>query len=285
MWWLGDWWRFGDQRYGERASQALDPDMPYTFQTLADAGWVAGRIETSDRSEVLSWTHHRAVAALEPNARRALMAEAVENGYSVRDLQQAVRLHRTAERIGKAAGEAADLAAIGTYQVLYVDPPWRYEHAEPTRAIENNYPTMSLDEIKALEPPAAGDAVLFLWATSPKLSESMEVLDAWGFEYRTCMVWVKADEDTGKQHVGMGYYARQQHELLLIAKRGDLPVPAESTRPASVVTSPRTQHSAKPERFYELIESMYPDLARVEMFARTNRDGWAAWGNQAQAVA
>ncbi len=284
MWWLGDWWRFGDQRYGERAAQALDPNIPYAFQTLMDAGWVSSRIEASRRREVLSFSHHKEVAALDPADQDDLLDLAEKEAWTRDDLRQAVRRLKTAKRIGKAAGEAADLSASGVFQVLYVDPPWRYEDAEPTRAIENNYPTMTLDEIKALEPPAADDSVLLMWATSPKLAEALEVVEAWGFEYRTCMAWVKADPETGKQHVGMGYYARQQHELLLIAKRGDLPVPAENTRPPSVVTAPRTQHSAKPERFYELIEAMYPDFTRVEMFARLNRTGWHAWGNQIEAA-
>ena len=133
---------------------------------------------------------------------------------------------------------------------------------------------MSLAEIKRLDVPACDDAVLFLWATSPKLEEALEVLKAWGFQYRTCMVWVK-------DKIGMGYYARQRHELLLIGKRGNLPVPDPEDRPDSVVMAPRAGHSEKPEVFYEVIERMYPTCERVELFARHPRDGWAAWGNQA----
>jgi N6-adenosine-specific RNA methylase IME4 len=237
---------------------------------------VAENVETVTRVTNLSWAHHREVAALEPVEQEAFLAKAVEHNWSTRDLKQAVRLFKTALRIGKHANEADDLADTGVYQVLYVDPPWQYEYAESsTRAIENNYPTMTLDEIKALEVPAAPDAVLFLWATSPKLSESIEVMEAWGFEYRTCMVWVK-------DQIGMGYYARQRHELLLIGKRGELPVPPPSDRPDSVVEAPRTEHSAKPERFAELIEDMYPDFSKAELFCRGEpRDGWFGWGNQA----
>jgi len=284
MWWVGDWWRYGEHRYGDRAKAAVEAGT-FAFQTYVNAGVVASRIESNRRRLVLSWSHHAEVAPLEQTDQDNLLDQAEAKKWSRNDLRQAVRRMRTAKKIGKAAGEAADLAAVGTFQVLYVDPPWRYEHAEPTRAIENNYPTMSLDEIKALVPPAADDSVLFMWATSPKLAEAIEVVEAWGFDYRTCMVWVKANEETGAQHIGMGYYARQQHEVLLIAKRGDLPTPDPSQRPASVVTAPRTMHSAKPERFYELIEAMYPGLACVEMFARQARAGWAAWGNQAEAAA
>src|SRR5690606_19179833 len=103
-----------------------------------------------------------------------------------------------------------------------------------------------------------------------------QVIDAWGFDYRTCMVWVK-------DRIGMGYYARQRHELLLIAKRGNFPVPDPEDRPDSVIDAPLGQHSAKPDVVYELIERMYPTVERkVELFARRPRDGWAAWGNQAE---
>ncbi|WP_273845442.1 MT-A70 family methyltransferase [Rubrobacter calidifluminis] len=160
------------------------------------------------------------------------------------------------------------------YELIYADPPWRYEHARTdSRRIENHYPTMSLQEIKDLKVPAAEDATLFLWATSPKLDQSLEVMRAWGFEYRTSLVWVK-------DKIGMGYYARQRHELLLVGKRGNPPVPEPHNRPDSVIESPRLEHSAKPEVVYELLERMYPHATKVELFCRRPREGWDAWGNE-----
>lgn len=169
---------------------------------------------------------------------------------------------------------------LDAYTVLCADPPWRYDaNATPDlRSIENHYPTMTLEDIKALPVPAADDSVLFLWATSPKLTEALDVMAAWDFGYRTCMVWVK-------DRIGMGYYARQQHELLLIGKRGNLRVPDPEDRPASVITAPRVEHSTKPAEAYAAIERMYPDQPRVELFARGARPGWAVWGNQAQEAA
>jgi N6-adenosine-specific RNA methylase IME4 len=101
----------------------------------------------------------------------------------------------------------------------------------------------------------------------------MKVIESWGFTYRTCMVWVK-------DKIGMGYYARQQHELLLIAMKGSPRVPAPKNRPSSVVNAPRSAHSKKPDLFYELIERMYPRARKVELFCRSPRDGWTAWGNE-----
>jgi len=166
---------------------------------------------------------------------------------------------------------------VGLFRLLYVDPPWEYEHiVTESRAIANQYPTMTLEAICELKPPAALDAVLFLWATSPKLAEALAVLKAWGFIYRTCAVW-------DKEIVGMGYYFRQQHELLLVGARGAAPVPEPSHRPASVFRVRRGRHSAKPDHVYELLEAMYPTLTdrdRVELFARQPRPGWTAWGNE-----
>jgi len=167
---------------------------------------------------------------------------------------------------------------VGRYHLLYADPPWRYDHTETeSRAIENHYPTMSLDEMCALPIPAADDAVLFLWATSPKLADALRLVDAWGFSYRTCAVW-------DKEVIGMGYYFRQQHELLLVASRGELPVPKPSHRPPSIIRRRRGRmHSAKPPAVYEMLEKMYPHFRptdRVELFARTARPGWTAWSNE-----
>lgn len=186
-------------------------------------------------------------------------------------------LLREGEREQKREDRPATPLPTGCFRLLYGDPPWRYEHVETeSRAIENQYPTMSLDEICALSVPAADDAVLFLWATSPKVAEAIRVIDAWGFNYRTCAVW-------DKELIGMGYYFRQQHELLLVAAKGSLPVPLPSARPSSVIRERRGGHSEKPERVYELLEAMYPTFTerdRVELFARRVRPGWSVWGNE-----
>lgn len=174
--------------------------------------------------------------------------------------------------------EARPLPApqVGTYNLVYADPPWRYEHSKTTsRRIENQYPTMELEDIRRLpvQSISAVDCLLFLWATSPKLAEAMTVIEAWGFTYRTCAVW-------DKEVIGMGYYFRQQHELLLVATRGNPSAPDESSRVSSVIRSRRSAHSSKPEEAYEILERMYPDAVRVELFARSERDGWSGWGNQ-----
>jgi N6-adenosine-specific RNA methylase IME4 len=170
------------------------------------------------------------------------------------------------------------LGSFGQYPIIFADPPWRYDfNKDDADEIENHYPTMSLEEICALPvlESALNDCVLFLWATSPKLEEAFQVIRAWGFEYRTCAIW-------DKQWIGPGYYFRQRHELLLIATRGSVPVPPPSARPDSIFEEKRTQHSKKPVIAYQLIEAMYPELQKMEMFCRSPRPGWAVWGNQAR---
>lgn len=194
-------------------------------------------------------------------------------------LRDLYRLGRPAQKRA-AVGKAAKLT--GQYPILYADPPWQYEHppmGSTARSIEAKYPTMTLAEIKKIKPPAHDDCVLFLWATAPKLPECLEVMKAWGFIYRTNMVWVK-------DKMGTGYYVRNQHEQLLIGRRGDLPVPEPGTQPTSVIHAPRTKHSAKPPDFYVAIEQMYPQFEGqwYEIFLRGKaRKNWAGgWGNEAE---
>ena len=123
------------------------------------------------------------------------------------------------------------------------------------------------------------NSVLFLWATSPKLAECMQVIAAWGFTYRTASVWVK-------DKIGMGYHFREKHETLLVAKRGELPPPATDNRPDSVQFFPRLEHSAKPVEYYDIIDKMYPGIRKIELFQRDDQDFqpgplWSTWGNQA----
>ena len=162
------------------------------------------------------------------------------------------------------------------FSVIYADPPWRYDFSETTnREIENQYPTMDIEEIKTIDLSkfCHTDAVIYLWATAPKLREGLAVIEAWGFEYKTNMVWVK-------DKIGMGYWARNQHELILIGTRGKFPPPPSDKRVSSIIEAPRTKHSQKPMQCAELLETLYPEMAKIELFCREPRKGWAAWGNE-----
>jgi len=228
--------------------------------------------------------YKEALNAPDPHVALEAMAERKADNpyYSTRDAREDVerlKFQAKTERLAELKAAAPEQAALlADFPVVYADPPWRYDDSttSPNRFIENQYPTMDLDEICAMPVASwvAKDAILFLWATSPKLKEALRVMAAWGFVYRTNMVWIK-------DKIGLGHWVRQQHELLLIGRRGSFPTPDPSVRPSSVIEAPRGVHSVKPTEMYDTIETMYPNLAYLELFARTARPGWTAWGNQA----
>lgn len=143
----------------------------------------------------------------------------------------------------------------GKWNLILADPPWEYDFVpEESNAIENQYPTMDRDAIVALPVAdlAAADSVLFLWTTSPKLQEGLAVLNAWGFRYVTSWIWQK----TGGAP-GMGYWARIDHEILLIGTRGNPGAPDKADMQfSSVIAAPKGKHSEKPAIFYPLIEKV-----------------------------
>lgn len=164
------------------------------------------------------------------------------------------------------------------YQIILADPPWKLKTTVSSRAIEKHYATMDVKEIKQLTVPAAKNAILFLWATSPKLTEALSVLSAWGFGYKTHLVW-------DKEIIGCGWWVRGQHELLLIGVRGKMSPPKQSLRIPSVIKCKRAKHSDKPDYFREKIQEWYPNMSKLEMFYRNHRplfsnDNWDVWGNE-----
>jgi N6-adenosine-specific RNA methylase IME4 len=162
----------------------------------------------------------------------------------------------------------------GLFELVYADPPWQLGNPDGAHAPENHYKTRPLQEIKEEQPPVTKNAVLFLWAVPCLFPEALEVMAPWGFTYTGQIVWVKPS-------IGLGNWVRYQHELLLIGRKGSWPCPQPEDRVPSVIQAPRGRHSQKPELFYELIERMYPQASKLELYARgTPRPGWAAWGNE-----
>jgi N6-adenosine-specific RNA methylase IME4 len=159
----------------------------------------------------------------------------------------------------------------GVFDLLYCDPPWQYDHAAtPNRAVENQYSTLTVDELCALQPPAAKDCVLFMWATPPNVLEALAVIEAWGFIYKTHLVW-------DSKRFRKGPWLREQHELLLVATKGHVSPPTVRARPASLFSHRRGRHGAKPVAVYEMLERMLPRARRCELFGRTKRPRWSMW--------
>lgn len=186
------------------------------------------------------------------------------------------KAERRAER-ERDLGAAQRALPSKKYGVIYADPPWHFQpYSNATgmdRAADNHYPTMDLAAIMALPVPAADNAVLFLWATVPMLSEALAVMASWGFAYKSNFVWVK-------NKIGTGYWVRNRHEFLLIGVKGSVPAPAPGKQYDSVIEELAGAHSAKPFLVHEIIEDMFPTLPRIELFARVQFEGWDAWGNE-----
>jgi N6-adenosine-specific RNA methylase IME4 len=205
--------------------------------------------------------------------------EILRAAQEIRAKKAEIRRAERIERLAVTCNQNSPFPSDRRYAVLYADPPWHFkvynEDSGVERAAGNHYPTMPLEEICALPVAhlATDAAVLFLWTTAPHLQDSFQVLAAWGFEYKTNIIWVK-------DKLGLGYFVRNQHELLVVATRGDMPSPSPANRPPSVINAPRREHSRKPDESYALIEQMYPELPKVELFARQTRTGWATWGNE-----
>ena len=175
------------------------------------------------------------------------------------------------------------------YKTIYADPPWRYRNESPpclpekqpdTCKIEYYYQTMSLEGIKNLpiKTICEKDCILFLWATTPAIQEALEVVKAWGFNYKTMITWEKTNKDC------MGYWFRVCTEHLIVATKGNIKSFRRMER--TLYSSPRGRHSEKPDYFRKLISGLNFN-PKIELFARPEKDlfgekteGWDVWGNE-----
>jgi len=170
------------------------------------------------------------------------------------------------------------------YNIIYADPPWQfltYSKKGQGRSAENHYPTMCIEDIKALpvEKLAARDCVLFMWITFPCLQEAWSVIEAWGFSYKTiAFVWIKQNRKSDSLFWGMGYWTRANAELCILATKGNPKRISASVH--QVILSRIEQHSKKPDEARSRIVELMGDLPRIELFARQHSDGWDAWGNE-----
>ena len=163
----------------------------------------------------------------------------------------------------------------GKYNIILADPPWDYDtKATALRGrASDHYPTMTIEEIRDLKVKdiTLENAVLFLWTTAPMIKKGFSVVEAWGFEFKTSMVWIK-------DRIGIGFYVRSKHEIILIGIKGKF-LPMTTDLPESVFYAAKGSHSSKPEIIYEIIEKMYPGQKYMELFKRgEKRKNWDCWG-------
>ena len=174
------------------------------------------------------------------------------------------------------------------FDIVYADPPWKYNsranHKTRFRGGAcGHYDLMTMKDIKDIpvNDIISDNAVLFLWCTFPYLKDQLEVFNSWGFEYKTVgFTWIKTNPKNTKPFFGVGYYTKSNAEVCMLGTRGKVLKPAVNTI-SSVVISPRMEHSSKPVIIRELINTLYPDYNKVELFARPPLvDGWTMLGNE-----
>jgi len=277
-WWYGDLCLAYEGQYGAIAKIA--EEAPYDYNTIANDKWVASRYKVSHRCETLSWKHHRIAAPLDD--RLEWLKKAEKNNWPTRTLELEINKVKRRQL----------LLPPAVYDVIYADPPWEYSNVLPQwGAAEIHYDTMSIqalctyidDKGTRIQDKFAENSVLFLWVTNPFLRDVFQVIDAWGFQYKTNLVWIK----TGLKKPGSGFWLRGRHELLFICSRGAFVPDQAGKEPIGsviegglVLYADVEEHSKKPDITYELIEKMYPEGKYLELFARNGRKGWTSWGNE-----
>lgn len=182
------------------------------------------------------------------------------------------------------------MAACGRLRcgTILADPPWQFANRTGKMAPEhkrlNRYGTLTLPEILEIPVPAAcaENAHLYLWVPNALLREGLDVMDAWGFNYKTNLVWHKVRKDGGPDGRGVGFYFRNTTELVLFGTRGRLRTSEAGRTQVNIIKSRKREHSRKPDELYEIIEACSPG-PYLEMFARGRfTEKWHVWGNQSE---
>lgn len=172
------------------------------------------------------------------------------------------------------------------YGIIYAEPPWHYRVYSKKgagRSAESHYPTMTIEEIQALPVSelADKDCALFMWITFPLLKESLSVLSAWGFKFKTiAFVWIKQNRKSDSLFWGMGYWTRANAEFCVLATKGKPKRMAKNVH--QVIVSHIEEHSKKPDEARRRIVRLMGDLPRIELFARQKSAGWDVWGNEVE---
>lgn len=241
-------------------------DKTNTQQEIAkDLGWSTGKVAMADKV----WKEGK------PEVKDKIKAGETSINQAYQEIKRESKKKERQDSIKKQRNELKDIPLPKRkYSLIYIDPPWKYDFSETdNRKIENHYPTMTMKELYDLNLPSNDNCILYLWVTAPKLLEAVQLMNEWGFEYKTCAVW-------DKKKIGMGYWFRGQHELLFVATKGTVSPPEPENRVSSVISEKRNEHSAKPYCVYDIIENAFPNHSKVEIFARNKRNGWDSWGNQ-----
>ena len=226
---------------------------------------------------VVAVSEAAAVARASHTTQRAIVAM-VASG-EVGNLKTAL-VRRDKERQRLEIAEGRTVQPEGEFPVIVIDPPWPYDNtydaAHPTGRAGCKYPSMSIEELKALKLPAAKNCVLWLWTTNAFMGEAYDLLEAWGFQPKTILTWVKLTKLSEQPRLGLGHWLKNCTEHCLLAVKGSPKVSLTNQR--TVLVAPARGHSRKPNEFYELVESLCIGR-KLDMFSTEKRDGWEQMGN------
>ena len=192
---------------------------------------------------------------------------------------------KTHNMIENTASEDALLKVDGLYSTILADPPWQFQNRTGKMAPEHKrllrYPTMKLDQIKQLpiESLAANPAHLYLWCPNALLQEGLSVMGAWGFKYKSNIIWHKARKDGGSDGRGVGFYFRNVTEMVLFGIKGRMRTLPPGRSQVNYISTRKREHSRKPDEIFDVIEACSPG-PYLELFARFPRLGWSQWGNE-----
>lgn len=192
------------------------------------------------------------------------------------------------DQIPNAAQDFATTCANLKCGTILADPPWQFANRTGKMAPEhkrlNRYATLTLADIQAIPVASACSASchLYLWVPNALLREGLDVMEAWGFKYKTNIVWHKVRKDGGPDGRGVGFYFRNTTELILFGTRGRLRTNAPGRKQVNIIKSRKREHSRKPDELYQIIEECSPG-PYLELFARGKfSEKWHVWGNQAE---
>ena len=253
----------------EKIAKALEPPVPIkTVMAFSRLMFVRSKDDMADALRELVRLLESATLALDSPTQLSLLSELDEPGK-----------HSIKKRlpVGRSTNDLRQLVTQGKkFATVYADPPWPYENEASRAAAVNHYPVMSLQDIcgEPVRELAEPEAHLHLWTTNSFLREAFHVIDAWGFEFKSCLVWIKHE-------LGMGNYWRVSHEFLLLGVRGQLTFQDRSL--PSWVQAHRTLHSRKPGLVRELVEKVSPG-PYLELYGREElpNSAWTVYGNQVE---
>jgi N6-adenosine-specific RNA methylase IME4 len=264
---IGELMREVPKAQGTRTDIELcnNADKKFKAEVIKESGFTPMQVS---RFETLA-AHPEVVEQVKAEARESeeVVTRSAVLGR-IKNEQRKEMIQRQVEEIEKGNIEKPD----GLFDVIAIDPPWNYGTSFDAdgRRVANPYPEMSQEQLKALEIPAKDNCVMFLWTTQKFIWDAKELLDTWGFTYRSMIVW-------DKEKIGMGDLIRMQCEFCLVGIKGS-PVFKDNHSVRDIIRAPRREHSRKPEEFYKIVDSLCAGR-KLDFFSREERTGWFSYGN------